>query len=155
MNETEKREWAAKGIRRIVDETTDPPTVEHLKRYTDQERFDNVGLSEPFSMDTFAGKVYEIKLSNPDPQLISIMTGETAAFIDTAKPLTDAKPKAAKGDPWANLSTYSCSTCRFFVPKREADGRCRRHAPTMDGYPVVYPADWCGDHKLDTNPSRS
>lgn len=60
----------------------------------------------------------------------------------------------AAGDPWANLSTYSCSTCRFFVPKREADGRCRRHAPTMDGYPVVYPADWCGDHKLGTNPSR-
>jgi len=28
-------------------------------------------------------------------------------------------------------------------------GRCRRHAPTMSGYPVVFPIDWCGDHKLD------
>jgi len=28
-------------------------------------------------------------------------------------------------------------------------GRCRRHAPTMSGYPAVFPADWCGDHKLD------
>jgi hypothetical protein len=28
-------------------------------------------------------------------------------------------------------------------------GRCRRHAPTMNGYPVVHPTDWCGDHKLD------
>lgn len=28
-------------------------------------------------------------------------------------------------------------------------GRCRRHAPTMNGYPVVYETDWCGDHKLD------
>jgi hypothetical protein len=28
-------------------------------------------------------------------------------------------------------------------------GRCRRHAPTMNGYPVVYDMDWCGDHKLD------
>lgn len=30
-------------------------------------------------------------------------------------------------------------------------GRCRRHAPTMSGYPVVMPTDWCGDHKLDEN----
>ena len=28
-------------------------------------------------------------------------------------------------------------------------GRCRRHAPTMNGYPVVYITDWCGDHKID------
>lgn len=59
-----------------------------------------------------------------------------------------------EGDKWANLSTYVCSTCRFFVPKENDKGRCRRHAPTMDGYPVVYPNDWCGDHKLGTNPSR-
>ncbi len=30
-------------------------------------------------------------------------------------------------------------------------GRCRRHAPTMGGYPVVYADDWCGDHKIDEN----
>lgn len=28
-------------------------------------------------------------------------------------------------------------------------GRCRRHAPTMSGFPVVFDTDWCGDHKLD------
>ena len=28
-------------------------------------------------------------------------------------------------------------------------GRCRRHAPTMSGYPVVFVNDFCGDHKLD------
>lgn len=28
-------------------------------------------------------------------------------------------------------------------------GRCRRHAPTMGGFPVVFVNDWCGDHKLD------
>lgn len=28
-------------------------------------------------------------------------------------------------------------------------GRCRRYAPTMNGYPVVFTHDWCGDHKLD------
>lgn len=30
-------------------------------------------------------------------------------------------------------------------------GRCRRHAPTMGGYPVVFGHDWCGDHRLDEN----
>jgi hypothetical protein len=30
-------------------------------------------------------------------------------------------------------------------------GRCRRHAPSMNGYPVVFVTDWCGDHKLDEN----
>jgi hypothetical protein len=25
----------------------------------------------------------------------------------------------------------------------------------MNGYPAVYPEyDWCGDHKIDTNPSK-
>jgi len=28
-------------------------------------------------------------------------------------------------------------------------GCCRRYAPTMSGYPVVFVNDWCGDHKLD------
>ena len=30
-------------------------------------------------------------------------------------------------------------------------GRCRRHAPTMNGYPVVFKSDWCGDHRVDEN----
>ncbi len=57
-------------------------------------------------------------------------------------------------DNWADLSTYSCSTCRFFVPKESPLGRCRRNAPTMAGFPVVYVSDWCGDHKIGSNPSR-
>ena len=28
-------------------------------------------------------------------------------------------------------------------------GRCRRRAPTMGGFPVVFHYDWCGDHKID------
>lgn len=35
------------------------------------------------------------------------------------------------------------------VTVRPKLGRCRRHAPTMSGYPVVFPSDWCGEHKLD------
>ncbi len=62
-------------------------------------------------------------------------------------------------DPWKNRSQgMRCATCMFYVvkevvaspgtPPRDL-GRCRRHAPTMSGYPAVFPNDWCGDHKLD------
>ena len=61
-------------------------------------------------------------------------------------------------DPWKHRSQgMKCKTCMWFVAKC-ADrslgcdlGRCRRHAPTMNGYPVVFVNDWCGDHKLDEN----
>ncbi len=63
-------------------------------------------------------------------------------------------------DPWKHRSKkMSCSTCMWFVMKSNSDdspntapiGRCRRHAPAMNGYPVVFETDWCGDHKLDEN----
>lgn len=54
-------------------------------------------------------------------------------------------------DPWQHRSKgMKCETCMWYAPKANpALGRCRRHSPTMSGYPVVYPNDWCGDHKLD------
>lgn len=67
----------------------------------------------------------------------------------------------ASNDPWKHRSKgMQCTTCMWFVAKdttveRNADapsvGRCRRHAPTMNGYPVVFDNDWCGDHKLNEN----
>ena len=30
-------------------------------------------------------------------------------------------------------------------------GRCRRYAPTMNGWPAVFSTDWCGNHKMDEN----
>lgn len=74
-------------------------------------------------------------------------------------------------DPWKNRAGgMRCATCIWFVAKapaipaathedplaqrdagRSDVGRCRRHAPTMNGYPVVFVADWCGDHRLDEN----
>jgi len=56
-------------------------------------------------------------------------------------------------DPWKHRSTgMTCITCMWHVPKGETPiGRCRRHAPTMSGYPAVFEKDWCGDHKLDEN----
>ena len=56
-------------------------------------------------------------------------------------------------DNWKHRSTgMKCSTCMWYKPKGDVDtdvGRCRRHAPTMSGWPVMFATDWCGDHKLD------
>lgn len=81
-------------------------------------------------------------------------------------------------DPWKHRSEgMKCKTCMWFCPKEPDSmqlelyhkqqlasrdegsempappgvnlGRCRRHAPTMSGYPVVFVNDWCGDHKLN------
>lgn len=47
-------------------------------------------------------------------------------------------------DNWEQKSIdMLCSKCMWYV-----NYRCRRHAPTINGYPAVYPNDWCGDHKL-------
>ncbi len=63
-------------------------------------------------------------------------------------------------DNWKHRSKgMVCQTCIFFVvkettslyPDKPIIGRCRKHAPTMSGFPVVYTTDWCGDHKLDEN----
>ena len=61
-------------------------------------------------------------------------------------------------DPWKHRSKgMACNTCMWFVLKEKNSeskntapiGRCRRHSPTMNGYPVVFETDWCGDHKLN------
>lgn len=80
--------------------------------------------------------------------------------------------QAAKADAWKHRSDgMRCKTCMWFNPKavseeRRAEmgytpsptgaklfdlGRCRRHAPSMGGYPVVFVNDWCGDHRIDEN----
>jgi hypothetical protein len=54
-------------------------------------------------------------------------------------------------DPWKHRSEgMLCKTCMWFIEKDEGvTGRCRKHAPTINGFPVVFENDWCGDHKLD------
>jgi hypothetical protein len=67
-------------------------------------------------------------------------------------------------DNWKHRSAgMTCGTCVFFVEKRKSNpdpeafedgklfGRCRKHAPTLNGWPAVFSTDWCGDHKLDEN----
>lgn len=77
--------------------------------------------------------------------------------------MSTKKPMQTPGnaaDPWRHRSErMRCATCMWFVeklstavqPSDNLIGRCRRHAPTMNGYPVVFSNDWCGDHKLDEN----
>jgi hypothetical protein len=60
-------------------------------------------------------------------------------------------------DNWKHRSqNMRCRTCIWFVPKENEAGiidlgRCRKNAPTMDGFPVVFVNDWCGKHRLDEN----
>lgn len=66
-------------------------------------------------------------------------------------------------DPWIHRSEgMRCASCMWFVEKvvgdypegnsvRSTIGRCRRHAPTLNGFPVVFRTDWCGDHRVDEN----
>ena len=67
------------------------------------------------------------------------------------------EPVTLPADPWAARSrNMRCTTCVFFVVKHDPDtpqpdrvrGRCRRYAPTLSGFPIVFPDDWCGDHRL-------
>lgn len=55
-------------------------------------------------------------------------------------------------DNWEHRSKgMKCETCMWFLLKGDSLslGRCRRRAPTLDGWPAVFMSDWCGDHKLD------
>ncbi len=57
---------------------------------------------------------------------------------------------ATNKDNWKDKATgMVCSTCTNYAPKNEYIGRCRRNAPTMNGFPAVFPSDWCGDHKMN------
>ncbi len=55
-------------------------------------------------------------------------------------------------DNWRHRAeNMRCQTCMWFVPKTEKLGRCRANAPTIKGWPAMFPTDWCGEHKLDEN----
>ena len=55
-------------------------------------------------------------------------------------------------DNWqAHRTGMRCDTCHVWVRKDCTTlGRCRKHAPTLQGWPPTFEDDWCGDHKLDS-----
>lgn len=64
---------------------------------------------------------------------------------------TASEAKVKGGNPWAHRGRgLRCGTCMWFCEGvgEGGPGRCRKHAPTLNGYPVVFEIDWCGDHKL-------
>jgi len=89
-------------------------------------------------------------------KIMSTIDNPKKCGCENSIPKTDMRP-----DPWVHRSlNMMCRTCMWFAEKTPTIaqtvqarkiGRCRRHAPTMNGYPVVYNDDWCGDHKLDEN----
>jgi len=77
--------------------------------------------------------------------------------IEDRPALAMQREEDMRRDPWAHRSQgMQCATCMWYAHKISKAtlskvGRCRRHAPTMSGYPVVFNTDWCGDHKLNEN----
>jgi len=64
--------------------------------------------------------------------------------------MAKAKVLTATTDNWRDKSTFRCGTCMYFVEKSNNIGRCRFNPPVVvNGYPVVYDTDFCGQHKLD------
>lgn len=113
-------------------------------------------------------------LKNLPPCDLSGIVIEMNGSLHQNKVQTAELPGTDSEDCWAHRSSgMKCRTCMWFVlknykPKMIKEGsqpsfpaepvrylnnnrigRCRRHAPTMNGYPVVFQEDWCGDHKLD------
>jgi hypothetical protein len=61
------------------------------------------------------------------------------------------RPSDVPSDNWHHRSkNMTCATCMWYVPKHTGKiGRCRYSAPTIKGWPAMFPTDWCGSHKLD------
>jgi hypothetical protein len=60
-------------------------------------------------------------------------------------------PAMEDPDPWKHRSdNMRCRTCMWWLRKgTSVVGRCRKNAPTFDGFPVMFNIDWCGQHRLD------
>ena len=84
----------------------------------------------------------------PGPEFERVFVGAALG----GPPMRPQQSQEVPNDPWAHRSAgMRCLSCMWFVAKAPsvAFGRCRRHAPTMNGYPAVFGPDWCGDHKLN------
>jgi hypothetical protein len=98
-----------------------------------------------------AGRRGQTRLDGPE--LLEVARVQEAAAAKQVDVQVDRLRRTAP-DPWKHRGLgMRCSTCMWYVakngPANGAEiGRCRRRAPTMSGYPVVFPVDWCGDHKL-------
>ena len=114
------------------------------------------------------GSSFRVTVRKLEPIGQSIMEGELRYLAGIAQGVekSDSSPAdlELERDPWKHRSKgMKCASCMWFVKKAPSQleaparrelgqgevGRCRRHAPSMGGYPVVFTTDWCGDHRLD------
>jgi len=105
--------------------------------------------------ETSGGQPYE----DVPPIVLDEEPEET--YLGSLQPGKCCVPNQCAEDNWKHrAANMRCRTCMMFVKKlpltplrieQACPGRCRRHAPTMLGWPVVFETDWCGDHKLDEN----
>ena len=96
--------------------------------------------------------------SEPSMKDVDLEAENVTSFSETKRLGQLEIKKEVTLDNWRHRSAkMKCCTCMWFVKKDmivetlddKHIGRCRKHAPTMDGFPVVFELDWCGDHKLD------
>jgi hypothetical protein len=98
-------------------------------------------------MDRCAAHGVVVPVGTICPECIKVVGGSIVSH----------ETKEAVVDNWRHrCDGMRCMTCMWFVEKAVKTevqhtrvGRCRRHAPTMSGWPVMFASDWCGDHKLD------
>lgn len=91
-------------------------------------------------------------MSEARPSFERRHTGQPNGGVATSGTALPGTGPAPALDPWAHRAQHMrCASCMWFVLKEGGPklGRCRRHAPTLAGYPAVFDTDWCGDHKLD------
>lgn len=132
----------------------DKPNQFHLMRWLNQPRYSLHNSAGEFDESSDWDIVAALDRTSPLESRLSPIW-KIPMSVDTTEVLqrtttTDRDPNPAPQDPWQHRAQHMrCATCMWFAPKAGTIGRCRRHAPTMSGYPVVYVTDWCGDHKLN------
>ena len=127
----------------------------HIEYETEDNR-NNLGISMLSLRDD---DLKTISFSTSCGARVSFTREEVVNALTYWQRSSEFRPKESqKTDPWVHRSAgMRCKTCMWYVSKTlgigkiAPIGRCRRHAPSMNGYPVCYEDDWCGDHKVDEN----
>jgi hypothetical protein len=75
--------------------------------------------------------------------------GDESPRMERDEALYRGSLEVPRPDNWRHRSkSMACRTCMWYIEKNKSIGRCRRHAPTISGWPVMFPTDFCGDHKM-------
>ena len=105
---------------------------------------------EKVLMETYVCPRCGIKFSGREFHSCGVEPVHSPPIDEAPKALGLSLPDIAPQDNWQHRAeNMRCRTCMWYVPKSEKLGRCRFNAPTIKGWPAMFPGDWCGQHKLD------